>query len=156
MAFVPWDLHRVVFNDVLLDYGSSGIVAAALFESVGVEISLGNESVVTGDVVCNLGCTHGEFVLLILHLVAILVELLTWVGSISSERNSVLRLEIAPLARVSFSGEAPGWLLRFAWRFLLGFFVNCSGERFPVGDHLFFLCLCFFVIYRLSTRSSER
>ena len=50
VAQVPWDLHRLVLNDVLLNNGSSNIGASGLLPSQLIHISLGDEPIVAGNV----------------------------------------------------------------------------------------------------------
>ena len=68
MARVARHLHLVVFYDVLLDNGSSGLIALSLCQSCGVEVGLGDEAVVARNVVGGLGGAHGEVMRLVLHL----------------------------------------------------------------------------------------
>ena len=55
---IPWHLHLVVLNHVLLNNGVASGKCAGLFDSKRVEVGLGDEAIVSGNVSCGLGRAH--------------------------------------------------------------------------------------------------
>ena len=65
VARVPRNLHLIVLNHVLLDNGLTVAKGGRLLDSGRVEVSLGDEAVVAGDVSRGLCRAHSQFMMFI-------------------------------------------------------------------------------------------
>ena len=109
VASVAWQFNLVVLDDVLLNDGSSVATKLRLLHSFWVEVSLGNKSIVTWNVCCGLGCSHGQLVMLISKSLCIIRQFVSWVLSIGAEGLGVLSVEVTSLGGVSLAVDAPLW-----------------------------------------------
>jgi len=103
VTLVSRHLHLVVLNDVLLDDGLTSAESASLLDSLRVEIGLGDEAIVAGDVRRRLRRAHSQLVVLVALNLAIQWQLIAWLVAMSTKRLLELSLEVATLGSVSLT-----------------------------------------------------
>ena len=133
MARVAWQFDLVVFDDVLLDNRVSVSSELRLGNSVWIEVSFWNESVVARNMRGRFRRSHGQLVMLIVCSLCISTQFVSWVVAIRSHRFVVFSVEIAYLGTVRLTIDAPFWPLRFG-HVVTELIVICRMVvRFPVA-----------------------
>ena len=97
VALVPWHLHRIVLNNVLLNNGITIAQSRGLGNGACVEVRLGDEAIVAWNVSRCLGRAHSQLVMLIGLALGLAREFGTRVVAMSANRLLELGLEVATL-----------------------------------------------------------
>ena len=97
----------IVLDHVLLDDSVTTAHRGGLLDGRSVEVSLGDESIVAGNMRGGLGRAHGELMVLIALRFAIRWQLVARVVTVRAKRLLELSLEVATLGGVSLSVIRP-------------------------------------------------
>ena len=116
VALVPWNLHLIVFNDVLLDDGVTGAQGRRLLHCARVEVSLRNKSIVAWNMRSGLRSTNCQLMVLVLLHFRLPRQLGPRVVPVGAEGHLELSVEVAALARVRLTVVAPQWSLTDSYR----------------------------------------
>lgn len=108
VALVAWQLHLVIFDDILLnDRVAVLALELRLGQSMLIEVALGDETIVAGDVSGHLGGAHGQVVGRVALLSRVRGKLVTGVASVWTIRQVVFSGEVRTAGSVGLTGQAP-------------------------------------------------
>ena len=97
VALVPWHLHRIVLNNVLLNNGIAIAQSRGLGDGTSVKVRLGDEAIVAWDVGGGLGRTNCQLVMLILLHLRLTWEFNTRIVAMCADGLLEFGLEVAAL-----------------------------------------------------------
>ena len=112
MAEVTWDPHRMILNDILLDYCIPCALADWLFVSELIDLSLRDEPIVARNVRGHLGCAHSELIILDGLLGGLKWQVVPWIVSVLADRVTKLCHVIASGGWVCLPVDGPRWSSR--------------------------------------------
>lgn len=109
---ITWNLDRVILNHILLDDCLAGAKRARLVNCMRIEVSLGDESIVAGNVRCRLGRAHRQLMMLVACSGRISGKFIAWVVTVNAYRFLELSLVVASLGGVGLAWVRPDGALR--------------------------------------------
>ena len=107
MALIPRHFNLVVLNEVLLDDGLASAKSAGLLDGSRVEVSLGDEAIVAGDVRGGFRGANRELVVFICLFTAISRQFVARLVPVGAKGHLELSLEVATLRRVCLAWVRP-------------------------------------------------
>ena len=107
VAWVAWNLNLIVLDDVLLDDCVASAKSCSLLNGSCIEVSLGDETIVSWNVSRRLSGSNSELVVLVALGVSFRWQLVARVVTVCADRLLELCLEVAALGGVCLSVVGP-------------------------------------------------